>query len=38
MVTSVILALLGALATSGIVATVLVAGRDGYRRIPTRRA
>ena len=35
---TVILAAFGALALSGIVGAVVMTARDGYRRIPTRRA
>jgi hypothetical protein len=35
---TIILAAFGALALSGIVGGVIMTARDGYRRVPTRRA
>jgi len=35
---TIILAAFGAVALSGIVGAVVMTARDGYRRIPTRRA
>jgi hypothetical protein len=35
---SIILGAFGAIAVTGIVGAVIVTARDGYRRIPTRRA
>jgi hypothetical protein len=35
---TIILAAFGAVAVTGIVGAVIVTARDGYRRVPTRRA